>query len=291
MISDNGTTFVAAADKIKELFESNSVHDYLSKHKVQWNFIPSRAPWFGGFYERLIGITKTTLKKTLGQCLVNLDELVTILVEVEAVINDRPITYLSAELELDPLTPSQFLCGRRISTLPHKDFTAEEIQDPDFGVKETDLRQKVTHLDQILSDCWRRWKKEYLPALREMHKSNKKGHESTTNKIKKGDVVLVHSDIERRLHWPLAIVTEFNKGKDGLIRPATIRTKNGICTRPITKLYPLELNIHIDNIANPTPENSSDHNEVPKQTTPVRDVRKASGEARDKIQNWIKQIN
>ena len=235
MISDNGTTFVASADKIKELFESNSVHDYLSKHKAY----------------------------NLPVC----------------------------RIELDPLTPSKFLCGRRISTLPHKDFTAKEIQDPDFGVKESDLHQKVTRLDQILSDCWRRWKKEYLPALREMHKSNKKGHKSTINKIKKGDVVLVHSDIERRLHWPLAILKEFNKGKVGLIRSATIRTKNGICTRPITKLYPLELNIHIDNIENPIPENSSDHNEVPKQTTPVRDMWKASVKARDKIQNWIKQIN
>jgi hypothetical protein len=58
MVSDNGSTFIAAVEEIRELFKNTSVNNYLTKKGVQWTFIPKRAPWFGGLYERLIGITK-----------------------------------------------------------------------------------------------------------------------------------------------------------------------------------------------------------------------------------------
>ena len=63
----------------------------------------------------------------------------------------------------------------------------------------------------------------------------------TVNHIKVGDVVLVHCDISKRQHWPLsalAVVSELTLGKDGIARSAFIKTKNGVCNRPITKLYP-----------------------------------------------------
>ena len=63
MISDNGTTFISAAGEIQKLYEDMEVNTYLASHNDQWTFIPKLAPWFGYFYERLIGITKNTLKK------------------------------------------------------------------------------------------------------------------------------------------------------------------------------------------------------------------------------------
>ena len=67
MISDNASTYLAAADELKELFTSPLLSDALSRKGVQWQFIPKRAPWYGGFWERLIGLTKVSLKKILGR--------------------------------------------------------------------------------------------------------------------------------------------------------------------------------------------------------------------------------
>ena len=87
MLSDNASTYLAAADELKELFKSPILKETLSRKSVEWRFIPKRAPWFRGFGERLIGLTKMTLKKVLARASVNL--------AIEAILNDRPLTYIS----------------------------------------------------------------------------------------------------------------------------------------------------------------------------------------------------
>ena len=98
MISDNAFTYVASAETLKQLFESSSLKEAFSRQGVEWRFIPKRAPCYGGFWERLIGLTKSTLKKTLGRASVTPEELQTLIVEVEAILNDRPITFVSSEI-------------------------------------------------------------------------------------------------------------------------------------------------------------------------------------------------
>ena len=69
-----------------------------------------RAPWWGGFYERLIGLVKRCLKKTLGKAYLNMIKLNTILIEVEAVLNTRSLTYPYVDInDTSPLTPSHFI--------------------------------------------------------------------------------------------------------------------------------------------------------------------------------------
>ena len=72
MISNNASTYLAAADELEELFSSESLLVALSRKGVTWRFIPKRAPWFGGFWERLIGLTKASIKKVLGRSYVSL---------------------------------------------------------------------------------------------------------------------------------------------------------------------------------------------------------------------------
>ena len=102
IISDNAKTFKAAAKTLNELFNVD------------------RAPWWGGFSERLIQNTKRRLRKTLRNARLNYDELRTVLVEVEGTINSRPLTYicLSSDDPEEPLTPSHLMIGRRILSLP-----------------------------------------------------------------------------------------------------------------------------------------------------------------------------
>ena len=235
MVSDNASTFTASPDELKELFQSPSLKDAFTNRGVVWQFIPKRAPWFGGFWERLIGLTKNSLKNILGRSFITLPELQTIVVEIEAILNDRPLTYLSSEVQDDtPLTPSHLLYGRRITSLPYSD-NAGELEDPNFGGG-SNLRKRNNLQAEILRRFWSRWQHEYLTSLREFHRSS--GNNEQT--IKEGELVMVHDDKPRNT-WKLAIIEELIRGNDGLVRAANIRTKNGRTSRPITKLYPLEV--------------------------------------------------
>ena len=97
-----------------------------------------RGSWFGGLWERLIGLTKTCYKEFLGRAFVSLSTLQTIVVEIEAHLNNRPLIYVSSEFDdPDPLTPAHLLYGRCIVTLPHMPVEGNELNDPGYGEKFT----------------------------------------------------------------------------------------------------------------------------------------------------------
>ena len=174
MVSDNASTYLAAAEELKHLFQSTSLRGSLSRRGVDWHFIPKRAPWYGGFWERLIGLTKTVLKKVLGRTHVNLSSLQTIVVEIEAVLNDRPLTYVSSDVEdEEPLTPAHLLYGRRITSLPHLHVEDDETNDPNFG-NISEVTKRAQTLALILKHFWLRWKAEYLTSLRKYHRTTGK---------------------------------------------------------------------------------------------------------------------
>ena len=119
----------SAADELKALFSSPSLTSALSKSGTEWRFILKRAPWFGGFWERLIGLTKLTLKKVLRRAFTTLNSLQTIIVEIEAILNDRPLTYVPTDAnDPDPITPAHLQYSRKISlcTVSH-DPTAQPV--------------------------------------------------------------------------------------------------------------------------------------------------------------------
>jgi transposase InsO family protein len=202
MVSDNASTFTASAEELKELFQSPSLKQTLTNRGVVWQFIPKRAPWFGGFWERLIGLTKKSLKKILGRSFITLGELQTIVVEIEAILNDRPLTYISSDIQDDtPLTPAHLLYGRRITSLPYPE-NGDEINDPNYG-DDSELRRRNNLQAAILERFWSRWRHEYLTSLREFHRSS--GNNEQT--IKKGEIVMVHDEKPRNA-WKLAVIEE-----------------------------------------------------------------------------------
>ena len=75
LISDNASTYVSAPKELEQLFSSDKLEESLRTRGVQWNFIPKRAPWYGGFWERLIGMTKNVLKKVLGRLFITFEAL------------------------------------------------------------------------------------------------------------------------------------------------------------------------------------------------------------------------
>ena len=106
--SDNAKGFVATSAKLLEALGSDG---------PEWKFIVPRAPWWGGWWERLVGSVKAALRKTVGKAKVTRVELETVLHEVEGCLNSRPITFVGDDLDSGKiLSPSLFLLGR-ISTL------------------------------------------------------------------------------------------------------------------------------------------------------------------------------
>ena len=153
MLSGNVSTVLAAADELCQLFESNKIKESLQRQNVTWEFIPKRAPWYGGFWERLIGLTKNAIKKTLEKSFISLAKLETIATEIEALLNDRPLTYVSSDhSDPEPLTPAHLLCGRLLKSVP---FPIEDPtpEDPDYTDRDA-MREQVTHHNHLLQSFW-----------------------------------------------------------------------------------------------------------------------------------------
>jgi hypothetical protein len=109
IITDNAKTFKAAAKEVVAISRSEGVQRYLTDHGVTWDFITEKAPWHGGFWERLIKSTKRCLKKSIGRASLTFEELRTILVEIEATLNNRPLTFIYDDEQgiSYPLTPGK----------------------------------------------------------------------------------------------------------------------------------------------------------------------------------------
>jgi len=300
MVSDNQSTYLASAEELKKLFDSDTVKNYLADHGIEWIFIPKRAPWWGGFWERLIAIATTAIKKVIGRAFITLDEMNTVVTEIEAVMNDRPITFVSSNIDdVTPLTPSHLLTGRCITSLPQANIIDDdELNDPTYGQTKTQLEKRSSHLAKLNEHCWTRWSTEYLPALRDQHNRTMKNSGTADTQIKVGDVVLIHHDSDKRVKWRLGLVTLLNHGADGIVRSAELKTSTGITNRPIVKLYPLEVRSDPQNIGAPQnivdPQNTVDaQNTVDPQNTvaPRRPLRAAAVKANQRLKQWAKVLN
>ena len=173
----------------------------------------------------------------MGRSFVTLPILETIVVELEATINDHPLTYVSSDVtDVEPLTPSHLLYGRRMTSLPHSNV--KDPEDPDYVLSDTQMRKRLTNHGRLLQHFQTRWKREYLTSLREYHKASGMNMQS----VKAGDVVLIHDD-GPRLYWKLGVVDSLIQGNDGLVRAVNVRTNDRITSRPISRLFPLEVSL------------------------------------------------
>ena len=238
MVSDNAKTFEATAKWLKKLYRDPTVQHFLQENNIRWRFNLSLAPWWGGFFERLVGLVKRTLRKVLGNARLRFEELETILIETEGMLNNRPLTYLYEEATEDVLMPNHLIFGHRLGTLPDAEVDSAD-EDTDEGKRMKYIRTRQQHL-------WNRWEKEYLTNLREHHEMGTSG----SSKPEIGEVVLIKEEQTNRGKWKLGRIVSLIEGRDGIMRGATIRVISGgnprEIQRPIQKLYSMELKCRPD---------------------------------------------
>ena len=215
IISDNAKTFKAAATQLTRIFNDPDVMSFLLKRKIQWKFNLEKAPWWGGFFERMIKSTKRCLKKTLGRARLTYEELLTVLTEVECILNSRPLTYLYPDDLEEPLTPSHLISGRQLLSLPESSRSGTD----NSSAHET-VTRRARYLQKLMDHLWNRWRREYIPALRESHRLKL---DSAGQTAQIGDIVSVHDESLPRTKWRMGVVHELIKGVDKKTRGAVVR--------------------------------------------------------------------
>ena len=172
IISDNAMQFKSSSVILNSVWNKISkcedVQNYVSMAGIKWVFITELAPWMGGFYERLVGIVKRSLCKTLGRKLLTDVQLHTTLKEIEAIVNTRPLVYVGDDVNsTTTLTPSNFLTINPDVGVPEIDY---DLNDPEYKPQDcsADKLIKVWKKGQkLLNTLWQIWRDEYLLSLRE----------------------------------------------------------------------------------------------------------------------------
>ncbi|XP_064470268.1 uncharacterized protein LOC135385022 [Ornithodoros turicata] len=176
------------------------------------------------------------LRKTLSRNVVDFIEMQTMLAEVEAMMNSRPITFVyNKNSEPTPLTPATMIMERRVLAPPSTESTTSRntIHDP----SSTEIRETWRRQQHYVNAVWNRRQQEYLSELRSAYHS-KGTHDCD---VRTGDVVLVKEPNCHRLQWKTALVDKVFTGSDIRVRVCLIRTPGRTTLRrPVQHVYKLE---------------------------------------------------
>lgn len=138
----------------------------------------------------MIQNAKRCLRKTLRNAKLDYDELHTLLVEVEGTLNSRPLTYVSSDDVEEPLTPFHLIYGRGILSLPEVTPVREASLNQAASCNDGPTRRKYRRL--LLDHFWKRWSKEYVTELRNLHRQRRRPEGSISLSV--GDIVTLFED-------------------------------------------------------------------------------------------------
>lgn len=230
VFSDNGSNLVGARNELRNLgqfLQSNfsELSEGMNFDGMTWKFIPAYSPHFGGLWEAGVKSAKYHLLRVTNGTILTFEELLTLVVQVESVLNSRPMSALSSDPnDLSPLTPGHFLIGRPLTA----------IVDEDLADIRMSRLSRFQHIQQMLQHFWARWSKVFITELQQRVKN--KIH---CPPLEKGSLVLIKEDNQPPLKWKLGRIVEIHPGSDGVARVASIYTTNGITKRAYTKICPL----------------------------------------------------
>ncbi|XP_062414254.1 uncharacterized protein LOC119220564 [Pungitius pungitius] len=223
--SDNGTNFVGTNRELKQSLAAlnhGKILNALVQDGIKWNFNTPAASHQGGIWERLIRSVKSVLTSVLRQQILDDEGLQTIFCEVEAILNDRPITRVSDDPDdLEALTPNHLLILKGKPIMPPGLFDKADLY----------VRKRWKQIQYMAELFWKRWILEYLPMLQERQKWTK-----PRRSLIPGDIVLVADATAPRGSWMMGKVLDTRPDAKGLVRSVRLQTKTSILERPVTKL-------------------------------------------------------
>ena len=212
---DRGTNFVGGKSELDDAMREMDQHrvaKYVKGQGCEWLFNPPHASHFGGVWERQIGTIRRVLDAMfleLGGSQLTHELLVTLMAEVTAIVNARPITTVPSDTdEPQPLSPAMLLTlkTRPLGPPPGEFVTADLYS-----------RRRWRRVQYLADQFWVRWRREYVQTLQKRSKWN-----SPRRNLNTGDVVLVKEDGAHRNDWPLGRITEAIKSEDGEVRKAQV---------------------------------------------------------------------
>lgn len=236
--SDNGTTFVGADRELIRVlteWEKAFPFDSLADMGTVWTFITPGAPFKGGLWEAAVKSFKHHYRRVLGKRILTHEQTYTLVVQIEGVLNARPLFSPSDDpADWSPITPAHLAIGRSTAQRPF----VEQIEDI------AENRLTTWGLQQKLSQCfWRSWRQDYIAGLQKRNK----WYEIRTN-LKVNDMVLLQDENSPPSRWPLGRIAAVYRSDDGLIRSAAVtiparKKEQGVGTmgtttldRPVQKL-------------------------------------------------------
>ena len=232
--SDNGRTFVGVNRSLQKLVkilhdESKNPQSRLPE-SIIWSFQVPKAPWFGGFWERIVKVVKSRIQHTELRMVTSLDDVNTILCTVEAMLNSRPL--VDAEIEgMEALTPAHFIVGKSLLMISPLPSLSEDT-------KEDVLLNQYLKITKARKTFCERLVQDYILELRRHHLA-----QNTTREPKINEAVLVKGEniaSRDRQEWPIAHIRQLIPGADGVIRTARITMNGRSYIRPVKNLIPLE---------------------------------------------------
>jgi len=224
--SDNGTTFVGADRELSSAYQ-NALRDpaFLNRtasDKINWHFIPPSAPHFGGLWEAGVKSVKHHLRRVLGSHTLSFENLTTLLCQIEACLNSRPIAPQSDSFDdYQFLTPGHFLIGASLAVPPEPSL---------LELKENRLSYWQL-IRQMTEQFWKLWSDDYVNTLQQRTKWRKFQPD-----ISVGKLVLLRNSLLPPCKWELGRITRLHSGPDGLTRVVTVKTAASEYVRPIGKL-------------------------------------------------------
>lgn len=223
--SDNGTNFVGSSNEIRTFLRSSNVASEITQEGIEFIFTPAYSPHFNSLAEAAVKSCKHHLKRLLEFTHFTFEEMATCLTHIEAVLNSRPLTALSSDPnDFSALTPSHFLIGRSLLSVPYPQVTEAKITRLD----------RWRRIQYIRQHFWNRFHNEYTSLLQAKSKWLHSRGELTP-----GALVLIKDKATPPLLWSLGRVIKIYPGVDGVTRVAELKTKKGTIRRAFNNICPL----------------------------------------------------
>ena len=225
MLSDNEGSFLAANKVLQKIAESSKVKNKFKQKGIQWKFLPSRASWMGGVYERLVQLVKIELMKMQRKAKFNETEWRSHLVDIEQILNDRPLTYVTDNpLEPEIITPNSIMHGCISETNLANSINTDEaiIEMRQYQNNPVSVYKERVKVKQ---QFWDKLNEEYIASLNiSSYKKNKSKGRYSRIVPEVGQVVAIQ-DHETKLGGRLAyIVRLIPTENDTEIRQVEVKT-------------------------------------------------------------------